>query len=102
MVKMRGVVVLCCRFSTVFLKELKVKDLKDRCWQEVGRPSDKIRTILNLETGEVSDYFDCSDERIDRSVATWKKVHKAHDDWVAAGRPWTADNEAFLDRMTGY
>lgn len=30
-----------------------------------------------------------------------KKVDAAESAWEAAGRPWTDDQEAFLNRMTG-
>ncbi|MBK6999331.1 MAG: hypothetical protein IPH35_04975 [Rhodoferax sp.] len=30
-----------------------------------------------------------------------KALQKAEDEWRAAGSPWTDDQEAFLNRMTG-
>lgn len=34
--------------------------------------------------------------------STGRMMDEAEKKWIAKGRPWTEDDEAFLERMTGY
>jgi hypothetical protein len=74
----------------------------NRCWREVGSPSQSIRAILITRTGDTVEFFDSTDEEIDEMVEDMRDTAEARARWVAAGSPWTADDQAFADRMSGY
>ena len=48
------------------------------------------------------DNLGSTDEEVDEMVEDMRDTAEARAKWVAAGSPWTADDQAFADRMSGY